>query len=87
LLPQGDLPPDDPLEAEVAVRYLIGLDTVTTGSDAALDLRMADPDFRIGVESVDGMVRVMIGSVPAAASLVEGSVVDVVNAPLAVGRG
>jgi uncharacterized protein (TIGR03083 family) len=79
MLPRGEGPVVDPLEAEVVVRYLIGFATVATGSGAPLDLRLTGPDLRIGIDVVDGAVTVVVGSAPGGAYVIEGSVVDVVD--------
>jgi uncharacterized protein (TIGR03083 family) len=79
MLPRGERPVLNPLEAEVVMRYLIGLAVVATGCDTPLDLRMTEPDLRIGVYVGDGMVTVVTGSAPAQASVIVGPLVDVVN--------
>ena len=69
----------DPLEAEVVMRYLIGLAIVATGSDTPLDLHLTDPHLRIGVTIVDGTAEVTIGSAPKTAAVIEGRLADVVD--------
>ena len=77
LLPRGEHPAVDPVESEVAVRYLVGL--VSVGSSVPLDLRLTDPELRLGVDRVDGVTTVTVGSAPPGAGVVEGTVVDVVD--------
>ncbi len=79
LLPRGEHPVVDPLEARVVVGYLIGLASITPGPPIALDLRIADPDLRMGVDVVDGTATVTTGRVPAGAAVVEGRAADVVD--------
>ena len=79
MVPRGEHPVVDPLEAEVVVRYLIGLAVVATGSDTPLDLHLTNPDVQIGVAIVDGTAEVTIGSAPKAAAVIEGQVSDVVD--------
>jgi len=78
-LPRGGQPEADPLEAQVVVGYLIGLASIGDATPVALDLRITDPDLRIGVDVVDGTVTVSPERVPAGASVVEGRATDVVD--------
>ena len=78
MLPRGEQPTLNALEAEVTVRYLVGLASVQA-ADTSLDLRLANPDLRIGLEVVGGTVHVMVGSAPANGAVVEGSVSDFVD--------
>jgi uncharacterized protein (TIGR03083 family) len=78
-LPRGEPPEVDPLETEVVVGYLIGLASIGDATPVALDLRIADPDLRIGVDVVDGAVIVTPERIPPGASVVEGRATDVVD--------
>lgn len=79
MVPRGEHPAVDPLEAEVVARYLIGLAVVATGSHTPLDLHLSHPELRIGITIVDDMVEVTSGQAPKAASVLEGRVEDVVD--------
>ncbi len=79
MVPRGERPVVDPLEAEVVLRYLIGLATVATGSETSLDLHLTDPDLRIGVAVVVGTTEVTIGSAAKGAAVIEGRVADTVD--------
>ena len=78
-LPRGEHPGVDPLETQVVVGYLIGLASIGGATPVTLDLRITDPDLRIGVDVVDGTVTVRPGRVPAGAAVVEGRATDVVD--------
>jgi uncharacterized protein (TIGR03083 family) len=79
MLPRGEIPAVDRLEAEVAVSYLIGLASVQAGSTAFLDLRLTSPDLRIGLSVAGGVVQVTLGSAPEGAAVIESEVVDLVD--------
>jgi hypothetical protein len=79
MLPRGEQPVVDPLEAEVTVRYLIGLAEVTTDAHTPLQLRLTEPELRVGVGVSAGIVEVTVGSAPAGAPVIEGRVVDFVD--------
>lgn len=79
MVPRGERPLVDPSEATVAVRYLLGLASVVTASEVCLDVRLRDPEIRVGVDVADGDVVVSTDSVPSGAAVVEGSLVDVVD--------
>ena len=79
LLPRGQRPRADPVEAEVTVRYLAGLAPVLTGSPVALDVRLVDPELRVGVDHRGDTVVVTVGSAPGRGAVVEGAVLDVVD--------
>ena len=44
-----------------------------------MDLRLTDPDLRIGVAVTDQIVEVTVGSAPAGVPTIEGRVVDFVD--------
>ena len=52
MLPRGERPFVDPLEAEVTVRYLIGLAEVATGARTPLELRLTEPRYGSDLLSV-----------------------------------
>jgi uncharacterized protein (TIGR03083 family) len=79
MLPLGEKPTLDTQETEVVVRYLVGLATIATGADVPLDLRLTDPDLRIGLDVVDGVVMVTVGSAPSNAAAIEARAVDLVD--------
>jgi uncharacterized protein (TIGR03083 family) len=79
LVPRGEQPPVDPLEARVVVGYLIGLASIAADEPVPLDLRVADPVLRIGVDVVHGITTVTPGNAPAGAAVVEGRASDVVD--------
>jgi len=79
MVPRGEHPVVDPLEAEVVARYLVGLAVVATSSDTPLDLQLTHPDLRIGIAIVEGTVEVTSGQAPKGASVLEGRVQDVVD--------
>lgn len=79
MLPREEQPPLDWLEACVTVRYVVGLASVATESRVPLDLRLTEPDMRIGVDVSDGIVEVTIGPAPTKAAVIEGHVTDFVD--------
>jgi hypothetical protein len=79
MLPRGQTPAVDRLEAEVAVSYLIGLASLQAGSTTSLDLRLTNPDLRIGLSVAGGVVHVALGSAPTAAAVIESQVSDLVD--------
>lgn len=79
MLPRGEQPPMVPLEAEVAVRYLVGLAAVATGSTQPLELRLTNPDVLLGLSATNGIVEVTVGSAPTDAAVIEADVVDLVD--------
>ncbi|HVV74492.1 MAG TPA: maleylpyruvate isomerase N-terminal domain-containing protein [Mycobacteriales bacterium] len=78
MVPRGERPYVDVREASVVVRYLLGLASVTTASETPLDVRLCDPEIRVGVDVANGQVRVA-PSVPSRAAVLEGRLVDVVD--------
>jgi hypothetical protein len=79
MLPRGEQPVVDSLEAEAVVTYLIGLASLQTRSTAALDLRLSSPDLRVGLQVANETVHVTVGSTPNGAVVIEGAVADVVD--------
>jgi hypothetical protein len=79
LLPRGERPVVDALEAEVTVRYLIGLAEVATGAPIPLTLRLTDPELSIAVDVAAGVVEVTVGSAPPDAPTIESRVIDFVD--------
>jgi uncharacterized protein (TIGR03083 family) len=79
MLPRGEIPAVNRMEVEVAVSYLIGLASLQAGSTAFLDLRLTNPDLRIGVSVADGVVHVTLGPAPNAAAVIESQVIDLVD--------
>ena len=79
MLPRGETPAVDRLEAEVAVSYLIGLASLQAGSMTSLDLRLTNPDLRVGLDVAGEMVHVTRGSAPEGAAVIEGQVADLVD--------
>jgi uncharacterized protein (TIGR03083 family) len=79
MLPPGEQPVVDTLETAVVVGYLIGLASLAHDSPCALELRIDDPDLRIGVDVVDGVVTIAEGDGPSGAAVIEGRAVDVVD--------
>jgi len=79
LVPRGEQPPVDPLEAEVVVGYLIGFASISVDDPVPLELRLREPDLRIGVDVADGTTVVTTGRSPAGAAVVEGRAADVVD--------
>lgn len=62
----------------MVVRYLLGLASVTTASETPLDVRLCDPEMRVGVDVANAQVRVA-ASVPSRAAVIEGRLFDVVD--------
>jgi hypothetical protein len=79
MLPRGETPALDKLEAEVAVSYLIGLASLQARSTTFLDLRLTSPDLRIGVSVAGETAQVTVGSAPEGAAVIESRVVDLVD--------
>jgi len=61
------------------VGYLLGLASIAADEPVPLDLRVADPVLRIGVDVVHGITTVTPGNAPAGAAVVEGRASDVVD--------
>ena len=79
MLPRGERPPVEPAEVQVVVSYLMGLATITTGAEVPLDLRLTDPDLRLGVAVSGGTVTVGVGEGTPGGAVIEGAVLDVVD--------
>lgn|GEM_PF-3432899 len=85
LVPRGEQPVVDPLEARVVVGYLTGLASLASdgpagpGTPVPLDLRLTDPDLRIGVEVRSGVTTVVPGTAVAWAAVIEGRTADVMD--------
>jgi hypothetical protein len=78
MVPRGERPFIDVREASAVVRYLLGLASVTIASETPLDVRLCDPEVRVGIDVAHGQVRVS-ASVPSRAAVIEGRLVDVVD--------
>jgi uncharacterized protein (TIGR03083 family) len=80
MLPRGESPGADALEVEVTLRYLLGLASLETGSDRALDIRVSEPDLRIALRVEAGTVIVQVAGAPAPrAAVIEGLAADVID--------
>jgi hypothetical protein len=79
MVPRGERPPADRLEAELVVSYLVGLGSLETGSQISLDLRLANPELRVGLVVIEDKRHVTVGSAPHGAAAIEGDVVDLVD--------
>jgi uncharacterized protein (TIGR03083 family) len=79
MLPRGENPMIDPLEVDVVARYVVGLASLVSGADTALDVRLTDPELRIGLRVTDGRREVTVGTAPTDAAVVEGRTVDVID--------
>lgn len=85
MVPRGEQPVVDPLEARVVVGYLCGLAFLgpEPGDGPAggtpLDVRVVDLDLRLGVSDHAGVVTVSDGPVGPGAAVVEGRAADVVD--------
>jgi hypothetical protein len=79
MLPRDEIPALDYLEAEVTASYLIGLASLQAGSTTFLDLRLTNPDLRIGLSVAGETVHVTPGSAPKGAAVIESQVVDLVD--------
>lgn len=79
MLPRGEQPTVDPREVRAVTGYLVGLASVACESDIPLDVRLTDPDLRIGLEVENGTVTVTVGSAPTGAAVIEGRAVDFVD--------
>lgn len=80
VLPRGETPTGEDLEAVVTLRYLLALASVAIGSDTPLDVRARDPDVRVALRVVRSTVIVAVGASPAPdAAVVEGRTADVVD--------
>ena len=79
MLPRGEQPLKVPLEAEVAVRYLIGLAAVATGTTQPVELRLTNPDLVVGLQVMNGTVEITVGSAPRGAAVIEADVVNLVD--------
>lgn len=79
MLPLHQNPVIETPEVEAVVAYLLALATVATGSTTSLDVRLTEPDLRIGLAVVNDVARVAVGSVPDGAAVVEGTAQAVVD--------
>ena len=79
MLPRGEIPAMDRLEAEAVVSYLIGVASLQAGSTTFLDLRLTGPELRIGLSVAGETVHVTPGSAPTGAAVIESQVVDLVD--------
>ena len=79
MLPRGERPVIDRLEAEVTVRYLIGLAVIATGARTPLELRLTEPDLHIGVGETAGIVEVAVGAARPDGLPIEGRAIDFVD--------
>ena len=79
MVPRGEMPAMDQVEAEVVVSYMIGLASLQALSTTFLDLRLTSPDLRIGLYVADGVVHVTPGSAPEGAAVNESQAVDLVD--------
>jgi uncharacterized protein (TIGR03083 family) len=78
MVPRGELPPVDPDEAEIVLRYVVGLASVQAGAPTPIDVRITDLDLRVAVEVEDGVTVVSSARSPAGTPVVEGGLLDVV---------
>jgi len=85
LVPRGEQPAVDPVEARVVVGYLGGLASIEWAaqgdgtSPVTLGLQVTDPELRIGVQDVDGITVVTPGRTPLGAAAAVGTAADVVD--------
>jgi hypothetical protein len=79
MLPRGEQPFVDRLEAETVVGYVTGLASLQTGAGTPLDVRLTSPGVRIGLDVVDDSVQVATGSAPKGAPVIEGRIADFVD--------
>ncbi len=79
MLPRGERPQVEDRESLVVAAYLTGLAVVLTDATVSLDIRLSQPDLRLGIWVEAGATVVSCRSVPDDALVVEGSVVDVVD--------
>ena len=79
MLPRDELPPAEVAEVGPVVAYLVGLAAIVSLCEVSLDVRLAEPDVRLGVLVEDGAVRVTPGSTPVGGAVVEGTVRDLVD--------
>lgn len=79
MVPRGEQPLLDRSEAAAVVKYVLGLAALATSSHTSLDVRLHDPDLRVGLRVTDGRVDVSEGPGPRGAAVIEGNVVDVVD--------
>lgn len=79
MLPRGEQPVVDRLEADMVLRYVVGLASVVADAPTSMDVRVTDPDLRLGLEVEDGVTRIHDGPAPAGAPVVAGRAIDVVD--------
>lgn len=84
MLPRGEQPVVDLLEAEVVLRYVVGLASVLamaaepmTGTP--MEVRVTDPDLRLTLGVDDGITTVRPGPAPEGTPLVTGRLIDVID--------
>ncbi|MDP1820606.1 MAG: hypothetical protein Q8K58_12055 [Acidimicrobiales bacterium] len=79
MLPRGEQPQLEQAEVEAVIPYVLALAGVATGSTATLDVRVTDPDLRIGVRVADDVTLVEVGTAPSGAPVVEGRAHHIVD--------
>lgn len=79
MLPRGERPVVDLFEAEVVLRYVVGLASVLANAPTAMDVRVTDPDLRVSLEVVDGVTTVRPGPAPEGAPAITGRLIDVID--------
>ncbi len=79
MVPRGERPVIESSEAEAVVTYVVALAAVAIGSTTPLELRLIEPELRIGLRVVDGETRVALDSSPPGAAVIEGRTLDIVD--------
>ena len=84
MLPRGERPTVDRFEAEIVLRYVVGLASVlaiaaSPSAATSMEVRVTDPDLLLGLDVEDGITTVRPGPAPEGAPAVAGRLVDVID--------
>lgn len=79
MLPRGEQPFVDRLEAEVVLRYVVGLASVEAMVPFPMDVRVTDVDIQLSLDVEDGIATVRPGPAPGGAAVVSGRLIDLID--------
>lgn len=79
MVPRGEKPVVDRLEAELVLRYVVGLASVLAVVPTSMDVRVTDVDLRLSLEVEGGVTTVRPGPPPEDTPVVTGRLIDVID--------
>lgn len=79
MVPRGEQPFVDRLEAELVLRYVVGLASVLAVAPTPMEVHATDVDLRLNLEVENGVTTVRSGPGPQSAPAVTGRLVDVID--------